>query len=169
MAEEKRCGDDVTFEQSHKKFTDILVSLSTSLLTLWQLHVLHGLSREHGHLSHQIGQILAGQVTRAGGPRRTDLAAALADDGRGRKAVVGRLDQELAFLRRQKVVDRKDGWILVDLLQSWVHDIDAVVNGCYGVDTALRRGGMVLWVLVLRILSHHGDTVAAATKIVGCM
>ena len=124
----------------------------------------HGLSSEHGHFSHQIGQVLAGQVTSAGGSCRTDLSAALADDRSWTKAIVGRLNQELAFLGRQKIVAGKDRRILMDLLQSWIHDVDAVENWCGGVP--LRSGRMVLLVLVFWLLSHHGDNVVAAVKMV---
>jgi hypothetical protein len=117
---------------------------------LRQFHVFHGLSSEHGHFAHQIGQIFPGQVTGAGCARRTNLPASLADDGCWTETVTGGIDQELTFLGRQEVVRGKDGWIGVDLLQSWIQDVDAIENGCDGIDvTASARRRLLLMMMIL--------------------
>lgn len=95
---------------------------------LGQFTMLDWFARQEGDFAHEIGDIVSIQVARGAGATGANLARSLAYDGRWLEGVLRRLNEKVTLVGRQKVFHAKDGWRVVEGLETRIVRIDAVVN-----------------------------------------
>ena len=83
---------------------------------LGQFAVFVRFARQHTDLAEQIRNVLPRQVARTRRAARRDFSRALANDGGGAKGVLRVLNEKVALLRCEELVDAKNGRLGVEFL-----------------------------------------------------